>query len=151
VNNILLPFLKTYNRVFKINSYFKIREYEFKVVGLSSKNNGIFTDNTLIYCNQTYSKKAKIKRVLLLTLKKNNILDEEYLIEEMKNYNARIVIKKNDLVKINDNEYFVRNCEPESGIIDQQTNINIENDDVFEITDVKIAVIKVIKFFFLNI
>ena len=55
----------------------------------------------------------------------------------------RLLIKKNSLLNLNNKfMFFVRNCEPETGVINTETFITIENRELSDITKIKLAVLK---------
>jgi Leucine-rich repeat (LRR) protein len=85
-----------------------------------------------------------VKRALMITTSKYDNFDEEELKKEILAANEKyLVINKNEIAQIKHYEFFVRNCEPETGLLDNQTQITIENKDIMSISKVKIAVIKV--------
>ncbi len=54
-----------------------------------------------------------------------------------------IILNKNEVVKIKMFEYYIRNAEPESGVLTRNTKITIENKDIHYISRLKIAIFKV--------
>jgi len=60
------------------------------------------------------------------------------------NNNKLISLNKNEVINIKLYEFYVRNAEPETGILTRNTKIAIENKDILNISRVKIAVLKVL-------
>ena len=54
-------------------------------------------------------------------------------------------MNKNEVMNIKMYEFYVRNAEPEAGILTRNTRITIENKDILNISRLKIAVRKVTK------
>ncbi len=80
---------------------------------------------------------------MLITTRKQNDFIEESLIKEIifeSNYQQVVVIKDN-IVNIKDKEYYVRNSEPPSGLITNETYITIENKEISNIVKINIAVL----------
>jgi len=148
MKRILLPYFKIKSRILKKGSYFKIGEIDFKVSGVSPGKKGVITSKTYIHCDSFFSSNTIIKRVLFLTTQKYDNFDQEALISEFRKTDSSILIKKDEITQIKQYEFYVRNCEPESGRIDSETLIAIENRDIFNITKLKIAIIKVNSYFF---
>ena len=84
--------------------------------------------------------------MLILTTQKYNNFNQESLIEEFFKEdpnNKPITMNKNEVITIKMYEFFVRNAEPEAGILTRNTKITIENKDILNISRLKIAILKV--------
>jgi len=139
MKKILLPYFKIKSRILKKNSYFKIGEIDFKVSGLNPGKKGVITSKTVIHCENYFSSETFVKRALFLTTQKYDNFDQEALVNEFINSDSN----KDEVTQIKQYEFYVRNCEPESGKINNQTQIAIENKEIYNITRLKIAIIKV--------
>jgi hypothetical protein len=144
MKKILLPYFKMKSRILKKAKIFKIGEIVFKVIGLSPGNRGVINSKTHIQCNSYYSTSTGIKRCLLLTTQKYDNFNQEVLIKELMAENKPIVINKYGLVQVKHYEFYVRNCEPDTGVINQESVIKIENNEMLNINRMKVAVIKVL-------
>jgi len=143
MKNILLPYFKMKSRILKQGSFFKIGEMGFKVSGLSPTNKGIISSKTYIQCNRFYSTKQEIKRALLLTLQKYDNFNQQSLIKEFfENEGNHHLIIKDDKFQLKNYEFYIRNSEPESGIINSDTVITIENRNILPLSKIKLCVIK---------
>jgi len=71
---------------------------------------------------------------------------EEFFKEDVlkENNNKQISLNKNEVINIKIYEFYVRNADPETGILTRNTKIAIENKDILNISTVKIAVLKVL-------
>jgi hypothetical protein len=127
--------------------YFKIGEIGFKVTGVSPFKKGVVTSKTYIQCNNYFSLTTPIKRVLMITTTKYNNFDQELLKREVlscNDYNINsLLINKNEVCQIRQYEFYIRNCEPPSGVLSNESIITIENKEIMNILKVKIAIIKV--------
>lgn len=142
---ILLPYFKIKSRVMKKNMHFKIGEIGFKVSGMNPAKKGVVSSKTYVQCNSYYSFKNDIKRALLITTKKFDNFNQESLIKELLSSNEKIfLISKNDVCHIKQYEFYIRNCEPVTGILGNQSQVSIENKEILNIQKLKIAIIKVI-------
>jgi hypothetical protein len=130
-------------RILKKNSYFKIGEIDFKVSGLTPGKKGVITSKTVIHCENYFSSDTIIKRALFLTTQKYDNFEQESLVNDLINFDSNYIINKNEVIQIKQYEFFVRNCEPESGKLNNETEIKIENIEIYNITKLKIAIIKV--------
>jgi hypothetical protein len=131
------------SRILKKGKIFKIGEISFKVTGLSPSNKGVITSKTFIHCNNYYSTSTVIKRCLLLTTQKYDNFNQEVLIKEILSCDSKpIVLNKSEVVQVKHYEFYVRNCEPETGILNNESVIKIENKEMQNINKIKIAVIK---------
>lgn len=143
MKKILLPYFKIKSRIIKLGKYFKIGEIGFKVTGISPGKKGVITSKTFLHCHDYYSLNTNITRALLLTTKKYDNFDAESLVKEIMSSDRDFLINKNQLVQIKQYEFYVRNCEPDTGVLTTQSQITIENKEIHNITKVKVAVIKV--------
>jgi len=143
MKKILMPYFKIKGRILKKGSYFKIGEINFKVSGLYPGKKGLITSKTFIHCNNYFSSNTIIKRALFLTTQKYDNFNQEALASELINSDSDLIINKDEVTQIKQYEFYVRNSEPESGRINSQTQITIENKEIFNITKIKIAIIKV--------
>lgn len=143
MKKILMPYFKIKGRILKKGSYFKIGEINFKVSGLYPGKKGLITSKTFIHCNKYFSSNTIIKRALFLTTQKYDNFNQEALASELINSDSDLIINKDEVTQIKQYEFYVRNSEPESGRINSQTQITIENKEIFNITKIKIAIIKV--------
>lgn len=160
VKKILLPYFKLKSRVVKRNMEFRIGELTFKVTGAATASIGTVTSLTFIQCNQFFSMKTPIERALIFTtrklenfsaeeLRKDFFGNQDELVERdnhVENYRAStypIVVNKSLTFKVGSNEFLIRNCQPESGILTTNSIITVENQDITYITRIKIAVLKV--------
>ncbi len=145
IKKILLPYFKMKSRVIKNDMFFKIGEIGLKVTGLSPTKKGVVTSKTFIHCQNYYSLSTPIKRALLITTNKLDNFDQNELRKEILSLRqTSLLINKNEIAKIKHCEFFVRNCEPETGIINNESVITIENKDIINVAKLKIAVLKVI-------
>lgn len=142
---ILLPYFKIKSRILKKRMFFKIGEIDFKVSGVFPGKKGVITSKTYIHCDNHFSSNTVIKRALFLTTQKYDNFDQESLVNEFINSEGEFLINKNEITQIKQYEFYVRNCEPESGKINIDTQITIENKEILNITKLKIAIIKVNK------
>lgn len=149
IKKILLPFFKMKSRILKHNTFFKIGEIEFKVAGVLPVKKGLVTSRTYIKCNNYFSSENTIKRALFITMEKYQNLTRDEIISNLMKPNSTYLVNKNDILKVKQKEFFVRNCEPETGRINNETTIIIENRDLLDIKDIKIAIIKV-KLFYIS-
>jgi len=135
------------SRILKINSVLKIGEIEFKVAGVLPSNikKGIVTSQTYIKCNNFFSSENTIKRALCITMEKYNDLKRDEIIDSLMRPGS-YVINKYDILRVMQKEFFVRNCEPETGRINGDTNLFIENRYLFNVEEIAIAVVKVRKY-----
>ncbi len=80
---------------------------------------------------------------MLITTKKQIDFIEESLIKEImfESNNQQVVIIKDNIVKIKEREFYVRNSEPPSGLLTNETYITIENKEIFNIDIINIAVL----------
>lgn len=143
MKKILLPYFKIKSRVIEKNTFIHIGEMEFKVIGMNPERQGVVTAKTYIRCNKFYSSNRLIKRALLITKQKYDNFHEEAMIAEiMSSPQEQLLINKDEISKIKDYEFYVRNCEPESGLITKNSAISIENKEIFSIAKIKLGVIK---------
>lgn len=131
------------SRILKNNSFFKIGEIEFKVAGVLPVKKGIVTSRTFIKCNNFFSSENIIKRALFITMEKYQNLTRDEIINNLMKPNSKYLVNKYDILKVKQKEFFVRNCEPETGRINHETSVFIENRDLLNIKEIKIAIIKV--------
>ncbi len=144
MKKILLPYYKIKSRIMKKGMYFKIGEIGFKVIGVAPFKKGVVTSKTYIHCNSYYSLNTPIKRALLLTTTKFDNFDQEALKREVISWGEpNLLVNKNEISHFRQFEFFVRNCEPDSGVLTSESQITIENKDILNIAKVKIAIIKV--------
>lgn len=144
LKKILLPYFKIKRRIVKKGFYFKIGEIEFKVCGVYPGKKGVITSKTYVHCNNNFSRNINLERALLLTTQRYENFNQEVFLKELFERDiSNVVISKNELIELNQYEFFVRNCIPESGKINNQTEIKIENKEIYNITKIKVAVIKV--------
>lgn len=146
VKKILLPYFKIKSRILKKGSHFKIGEIDFKVSGLYPGKKGVITSKTFIHCDNCFSSNTIVKRALFLTTQKYDNFDQEALVNEFLDSRSNFLINKNEITQIKQYEFYVRNCEPESGRINSETQITVENKEIYNITKLKIAIIKVFRF-----
>ena len=141
------------SRILKKGSFFTIGEIEFKVAAILPGFKGIVNSKTYLKCNDYYSSKNVIKRALVISTEKYENFSENIMLEELMNKNANLLINKNDILQLKEKEFFVRNCEPETGRLDSNTQITIENREISDLLKLKIAIINVnkkfIKFLFI--
>ncbi len=102
-----------------------------------------------------YSSKTPLSRVLILTTQKYNNFNEESLIEDILKHDSnngnyilnengdKIILNKNEVANVKMYEFYIRNAEPESGVLTKDTKITIENKDIHNISRLKLAIIKV--------
>ncbi len=132
------------SRILKKGSFFKIGEIDFKVSGLFPGKKGVVTSKTVIHCDYCFSSNSIVTRALFITTQKYDNFDQEALVNELMDSRSNFLINKNEITQIKQYEFYVRNCEPESGRINSQTQITVENKEIYNITKLKIAIIKVI-------
>ncbi len=148
MKKILLPYYKMKSRIMKKGMFFKIGEMGFRVTGTSPFNKGAISSKTYIHCDNYFSLKTPIKRALMITTSKFDNFDQETLRKEILSNSAEdLLINKNEIAQLKNYEFFIRNCDPPSGILNPETVINIENKDLMNISKIKIAVIKVWNYF----
>lgn len=147
VKKLILPYFKIKRRILKKGIYFKIGELDFKVAGLFPGKIGVVTSKTYIHCSDSFSSKTPLNRVLLLTTQQYDNFNPEELVKDLISSESEIIITKNEVTQIKQYEFYIRNCEPESGRIASNTYISIENKDIYNVTKMKIAIIKVVNFF----
>lgn len=141
---ILLPYFKMKSRVMKKNMNFKIGEIDVKVSGMNPNKKGVVSCKTYIQCNNFYSMKNTIQRALFITTKKFDNFDQESLRKEFLSSNAKdLLIIKNEIYHIKHHDFYVRNCEPSTGVMTCDTVVAIENKEVSNIQKMKVAIIKV--------
>ncbi len=143
MKKILLPYFKIKSRILKKSRFFKIGEIGYKVVGVSPGIKGIISSKTFIHCNNHYSTQTSVNRTLLLTTQRYDNFNQDLLIREILSTDKPILVNKNEFIKIKQYEFFVRNCEPETGVLNQSSIITIENKQIQNISKIKIAIIKV--------
>jgi hypothetical protein len=82
---------------------------------------------------------------LMITTSKYDNFDAESLTKEIVTGNDlnSVLINKNEIARIKQYEFYIKNCEPSSGIVTENTIISIENRDINTISRIKIAIIKV--------
>lgn len=56
--------------------------------------------------------------------------------------NEKDSINKNEIVTIKNYEFFVKNCEPSSGVLSKESKVTIENREILNIQKLQVAVIK---------
>lgn len=146
IKKILLPYYKMKSRIMKKGMFFKIGEIGFKVIGCAPFTKGTVSSKTYIHCDNYFSLKTPIKRALLITTSKFDNFDQETLKKEILNNEIEdLLVNKNEIAQIKNYEFFIRNCDPSTGILTNETMINIENKDLMNVSKIKIAVIKVNK------
>lgn len=147
IKKILLPYFKIKSRIIKKSQFFKIGEIGFKVIGLSPFKKGVISSKTYIHCDNFFSLSTPIKRVLMITTSKYDNFNQESLTKEIlslgENLNLNLLINKNELFQIRQMEFIIRNCDPHTGVLNNESQITIENKDIMNISKVKIAIIKV--------
>lgn len=131
------------SRIMKKGSFFKIGEIAFKVSGLFPGKKGAVTSKTFIHSDNYFSSGTIVKRALFLTTQRYDNFDQEALVNDLINSESSFLITKNEITQIKQYEFYVRNSEPETGRISHETNITIENKEIYNITKMKIAIIKV--------
>lgn len=144
IKKFLMPYFKMKSRILKKGSFFKIGEIDFKVSGLYPGKKGVITSKTFIHCDSYFSSNTILKRALFLTTQKYDNFNQEALVSEFLDSRSNFLINKNEITQIKQYEFYVRNCEPESGRINSETQITVENKEIYNITKLKIAIIKVI-------
>ena len=143
MKNILLPYFKIKSRIIEKGTCLHIGELEFKVTGTFPNNTGIVTSKTFIRLNKYYTANHLIKRALLITTKKHDPFNEHELIKDILSADVQqLQINKGDITKINNNEYYIRNSDPECGRLTEHSEIHIENKDIGWINKIKIGVIQ---------
>ncbi len=153
LKKILLPFFKMKSRILKKGTFFKIGEIEFKVNGLNPGKKGVITSKTFIHCDNYFSSNTIIERALLLTTQKYEDLNKEAFVKELLNNDNNyhnIMISKNEIIQMKQYDFYIRNCEPDSGKISSQTLISIENNEIINLSQIKIAIIKVFYYLLLG-
>lgn len=141
---ILLPYYKIKSRIMKKGMYFKIGEIGFKVAGVSPFKKGVVTSKTYIRCNNSYSLNTPISRALMITTNVYDNFDPNELRKEiLTSGENNLLINKNEVARIKQYEFYVRNCEPNSGVLTNESQITIENKDIMNISKLKVAIIKV--------
>lgn len=146
IKKILLPYFKIKSRILTRGSIFKIGEISFKVTGTTPCKEGVVSSKTFIHCNNYYSTIIPIKRALMITTTKLNNFSQESLFQELlANPRETLAVNKNEIAKLNQYEFYVRNCEPEAGVISAESAVTFENKDLVVISKMKIAIIKVRK------
>jgi hypothetical protein len=143
MKKLLLPYFKMKRRIVGYNKIFQIGEIEFRISGVSPVDRGVIISKTYIHCNSWFSSKTNIIRALLITTKKYENLDQDVLNRQILSLNKDIVLMKNEVIRIKEYEFYVKNCQPESGIISSETLLSIENKDVNNVSNLKIAILKV--------
>ena len=145
INNILIPFFQFKSRLLHKGKIFSIGEYEFKVISTTPNLiSGKITSFTLIRCNDFYSNIIPIKKVDIITCQKY----DNYTIEELKDkiyntpYKSQLNILNNYLTRINKIDLYIRNCEPNCGIINNESLLNIQNRNIRDINSVTFGIIK---------
>ncbi len=147
MKKILLPYYKMKSRIMKKGMFFKIGEIGFRVTGTCPFHKGAISSKTYIHCDNYHSLKTPIKRALMITTSKFDNFDQETLKKEiLSNSGEDLLINKNEIAQLKNYEFFIRNCDPSSGVLNNETQINIENKDLMNISKIKIAVIKVNNF-----
>jgi hypothetical protein len=148
IKKILLPYFKIKSRIMKKGQFFKIGEMGFKVIGLSPFKKGVISSKTYIHCDNFFSLSTPIKRALMITTSKYDNFDQESLKKEIlaQGENFNLLINKNEVAQIRQMEFIIRNCDPPTGVLNNESIITIENKDIMNISKVKIAIIKVRKF-----
>jgi len=152
MKKILLPYFKIKSRILKKGMLFKIGEIDFRVIGSYPSGKGIISSKTYIQCNNFFSNKTEIKRALMITtIKYDDCLKDliKQTILSGSDPNS-LIINKNEIARIKHYEFYIKNCEPSSGILTDNTILSIENRDIHQILRIKLAVIKV-NFIFINI
>ena len=143
MKNILLPYFKIKSRIIEKGTCLHIGELEFKVIGTFPNNTGIVTSKTFIRLNKYYTANHLIKRALLITTKKHETFNEDELIKDILSADIhQLQINKGDITKINNNEFYIRNSDPECGRLTDHSEIHIENKDIGWINKIKIGVIQ---------
>jgi hypothetical protein len=144
MKKILLPYFKIKSRIMKRGMFFKIGEMDFKVIGVAPFKKGVISSKTYIHCDNFFSLTTTIKRALMITTSKYDNFDQESLKKEiLASPEMNLLINKNEISQIRQMEYFIRNCDPPTGVINNESIITIENKDIMNISKVKIAIIKV--------
>ena len=128
-------------RIVNIDTKFKIGDLEFKVIGIFPNKYGHINFNTYIKLNSCYSSKNIIERCLILSSRKLLNFHHNDLVDEIKNKNG-IIVTKNEMLKVNNYEFFVRNSTPFSGVLTKDSKITIENKEILNIQKLHLAVIK---------
>jgi hypothetical protein len=145
INNVLIPFFQFKSRLLHKGKIFTIGEYEFKVISTTPNLiSGKITSLTLIRCNEFYSNLIPIKEANIITCKKY----ENKTIQELKEkiystpYKSQLSILNNTLTRINSIDIFIRNCNPNYGVINNETNLKIQNKNIEQINSLTLAIIK---------
>lgn len=151
MKKILLPYFKIKRRIIEKATQFKIGEIGFKVYGTSPYGIGLVTSRTFIHCTKSFSSQTKINRALMITTSRYNDFRQEALINEiLKNTEHNLIISKNEVFSIRNYEFYVRNCEPESGVLTKESLITVENKEINRIVKIKLAIIKVSSFYYVE-
>jgi len=145
MKKMLLPFFKIKSRILKNGMFFNIGEIDFKVIGCAPQEKGLITSKTYISCHNFFSYKTEIKRALMITTTKYDNFDHESLTKEilLANDLNSVLINKDEIARMKQYEFYIKNCEPISGIVTENTIISIENREINNISRIKIAIIKV--------
>ena len=144
INNIILPFFQFKSRIINKGKIFSIGEYEFKVSSTyPNLINGKVTSETLIRCNEYYSNIIPIKEATFITCKNYENESNEEIKEKiyLTPYKNQLSIYNNSLTRINSYDFFIRNCYPSFGVINNETIINIKNKNIEQIRSVTLAII----------
>jgi hypothetical protein len=145
MHNVIIPFFQFKSRLLHKGKIFKIGDYEFKVSSTTPNLiSGKITSLTLIRCNEFYSNLIPIKEANIITCKKY----ENKTIQELKEkiystpYKSQLSISNNTLTRINSIDIFIRNCVPNYGVINNETNLKIQNKNIDQINSLTLAIIK---------
>ena len=144
INNVILPFFQFKSRIINKGKIFSIGEYEFKVSSTyPNLINGKVTSETLIRCNEYYSNIIPIKEATFITCKNYENESNEEIKEKiyLTPYKNQLSIYNNSLTRINSYDFFIRNCYPSFGVINNETIINIKNKNIEQIRSVTLAII----------
>lgn len=86
-----------------------------------------------------------INRALILTTKTLDNFSAEHIKLDFFGSGNRnsFIINKNHVFKVGNKEFLVRNCEPETGMLTSEATITVENRNIAYISRMRIAVLKV--------
>jgi len=140
IQKLLLPFFKIKQRILKEDFSFQIGEIAFKVSGLNPFRFGFVSSKTYIRLNSFFTVKEPIQRALLLTSKYLLNFSDKDLIAELQSEPFPII--KNEICEVKNFEFFIKNCEPESGVVNKDTVISVENKQLNLITKIQLGIIK---------
>lgn len=139
-----MPFFMMRTRILEKGTYFSIGDIEFYVSATAPHDFGKITQKSIIRTSQTVSKKEPLQRINLVPLRRLETSRSLLLQNVLKPYFDRNIshcLHKNQVLEIDDQEFFIKYSRPFFGAISNGTEVKIDSSMPKHLQVIRLATI----------